>query len=222
MGDEKMAIWKTLGKGIGAATGGVIGGSINVIGELTGSKFLSEVGEGINSSSKFMGEQLGNATQGVWDIGEGFIKKEDKKIDQGLNNLGEGFSNTGKAVFGTVKHVVKHTGDLGAGLIDDDPARWKNGARELSKTAVIGFLGVSVLDVAGVVDINGNTDAGTPEVADKTIENPNSHHVDAHYVEGHWREGQWIDGYWRDGDGNTSISTSSGYEQTNPDYKSKS
>lgn len=219
-----MAFWKTLGKSVGILTGGVVGGTINVVGELAGSKFMSEVGEGIYNSSKFMGEQLGNTTQGVWDIGEGFIKKEDKKINQGFNNIGEGFTNTGKAVFGTVKHVAKHTGDIGAGLIDDDPTRWKKGARELGKTAAIGILGVSVLDVTGIVDVNGNESTNTeaPQVAYKTIENPNSHHVDAHYVEGHLREGQWIEGYWRDGDGTSSVATSHGYEQTNPDYKTKS
>lgn len=225
-----MGFLKGLGKGIGQVTGGVIGGAVGIVGDVTGSKFISEVGEGIYTSSTYMGEQVGNVAQGAWDVGEGMITGVDSKIDEGFNNIGTGVGNTGKAVYGTVKNVAKSAGDVGAGFLDEDPERWKRGAKELGKTAAIGALGVSLLDVAGVVDINGNeTDgSGGGTVTENTvaqdyqsIENPNSHHVDSHSVEGHWRDGQWIEGYWRDGDGNTSINTNAGYEASNPDYREK-
>ncbi|KGX90449.1 hypothetical protein [Pontibacillus marinus] len=237
-----MSFWKDLGKGVGQVAGGVVGGAVGVVGEVTGSKFVSEVGEGIYKSSTYMGEQLGNVTQGAWDIGEGMITKDDSKIDEGFHNIGTGAGNTGRAVYGTVKGVTKSAGEVGGGLLEDDPERWKRGARDLGKTAAIGALGVSLLDVADVVDVNGNEGGNngvttptnnvaidsntnhTPlmqEVEQETIsvENPNSHHVDAHWVEGHWRDGQWIEGYWRDGDGDTSVNTYDGYEASNPDYQ---
>lgn len=236
-----MGFLKGLGKGIGQVTGGVIGGAIGVVGDATGSKFISEVWEGIYTSSTYMGEQVGNVAQGAWDVGEGMITGTESKIDEGFNNIGTGVGNTGKAVYGTVTNVAKSAGDVGAGFLDEDPERWKRGAKELGKTAAIGALGVSLLDVAGVVDINGNetngsggtvsanTDATHNLVSTEntvaqdyqSIENPNSHHVDSHFVEGHWRDGQWIEGYWRDGDGNTSINTNAGYEASNPDYREK-
>lgn len=225
-----MSFWKSLGKGVGAVAGGVVGGGVGIVGEITGSKFISEVGEGIYKSSVHMGEQLGTATQGVWDIGEGIITKDDQKVDEGFHNIGTGVSNTGKAVYGTVKNVAKSAGDVGAGLLDEDPERWKHGARELGKTVAIGALGVSVLDVADVVDVNGNEGSPTegtnqpvnvaaeqPEY--EIIENPNSHHVEAHYVEGHMRDGQYVEGYWRDGDGNSHVDSYGGYEASNPDYR---
>ena len=172
---------------MGKITGGVIGGAVGILGEVTGSKFISEVGKGIYTSSTYMGKQLGNATQGVWDIGEGLIKKDEDKIHEGLNNIGEGVTNTGTAVFGTIKHVATSARDVGGGLLDEDSTRWKKGVRELGKTAAIGVLGVSILDVADVVDVNGNegehiqkSNLSLTSEPYQTIEVPNAHFVEVH------------------------------------------
>lgn len=216
-----MGLLKKLGSGLGHIAGGLVGGAVGFVGSATNSKFISEVGEGIYNSSVYLGDRAGEATQGVWDIGEGLITKNDEKLDNGLKDLGGSVKNTGSALVGSAKHIVKNASDLGVGLLDDDPEKWKSGAREFGKTAAIGILGVSLLDLADVVDVDGNESPANLETVsrDTMIENPNSHFVDAHYVEGHFRGDTWIDGYWRDGDGDTSVDTSGGYVSSNPDYR---
>ena len=151
-----MGFLKDLGQGAGWLVGGVTGGIIKGVGEVTGSKFIQEVGDGVKNSTEFLGQQLGNVAEGAWNVGSGLVTKDDQKIDQGFGDLGEGVTNTAKAVGQGISSTVKNVGDVAGGLMEDDDTRWKQGLRDVGKTVAIGALGVSILDVADVIDINGN------------------------------------------------------------------
>lgn len=45
-----MSFFKEAGKGIMGTAGGVLGGGLKKVGEVTGSKFVSEVGDGVHQS----------------------------------------------------------------------------------------------------------------------------------------------------------------------------
>ncbi|WP_282034443.1 hypothetical protein [Metabacillus indicus] len=236
-----MGFLKSLGAGAGYVVGGITGGIVKGVGEMTGSKFIQEVGDGIKESTEFAGKQLGNVAEGAWNVGSGLVTKDDEKINQGFSDVGAGVSSTAKAVGKGISATVKSAGDVAGGLMDGDETRWKQGLRDVGKTVAVGALGVSILDVCDVADVNGNEGPVTgpesspaaaanfqPEVnhSEETssaavvqAENPNEHHVNAHWVEGHYRDGQWIEGYWRDGDGDTSVDTYEGYTASNPDYR---
>ena len=93
-----MGFLKSAGEGAGWLVGGVTGGIIKGVGELTGSKFIQEVGDGVKNSTEFTGKQLGNVAEGVWNLGSGLVSKDDGKVDQGFKDLGNGVANTAKAV----------------------------------------------------------------------------------------------------------------------------
>jgi hypothetical protein len=241
-----MGFLKSFGKGAGELIGGVTGGLIKGVGEITGSDFIKEVGDGVKNSTEFAGKQLGNVAEGVWNVGSGIINKDDSKIDKGLSDVGEGVGNTAKAVGQGISSTAKSVGNVAGGIIDGDDERWKQGLREVGKTVAVGALGVSILDVADVIDINGNesgvdggnnintesmamTDSngeveGTNSQETISEENPNTHNVNAHWVEGYYRaDGTYVEGYWRDGDGDTSVNRTAeqggGWTQSNPDYR---
>lgn len=221
-----MGFLKSLGSGAGFVVGGITGGIVKGVGEMTGSKFIQEVGDGIKTSTEFVGEQLGNVSEGAWNIGSGLVTKDDSKINQGFDDIGNGVSTTAKAVGKGISGTAKNVGNVAGGLMEGDEERWKQGLRDVGKTVAVGALGVSFLDICDVVDINGdegfvdNTNtAAVDEVKHIEVENYNDHNVAAHWVDGHWRDGQWIEGYWRDGDGDTSVSTYEGYTADNPNYR---
>jgi hypothetical protein len=217
---------KELGEGAGWLIGNVTGGIIKGVGEITNSDFIKDVGDGVRNSTEFAGKQLGNIAEGVWNVGSGLITQDDRKIDQGFDDLGEGVSTTAKAVGQGISTTVSNIGDVAGGLIEGNSDRAFEGAKNLGKSALIATLGISILDMADIVDIDGNEggfDGGNNgEVAmgedDIQVENLNQHHVDPY-----WRtlpDGREI---LVDGDGDTTINRSvdqgGGWTQSNPNYR---
>ncbi|GMN99856.1 hypothetical protein [Parageobacillus thermoglucosidasius] len=229
----------------GKATGAVIGGAVNVVGEMTGSQWIKEVGDGVKKASEFVGDTFGQAVDGVWNTASGIIQKDEAKIEKGLGNIGESILRTAKGVYETAKHTYQNGKEIYEGVRDDDEKKIKNGLANIAKTVAIGTLAVGIVDVIDGADysdwaesdqgpgnIGNGADAnghpvgsytGYSEVAAsiESEENPGTHHVRLHWVEGHWCDGQWIEGYWRDGDGDTDVNLKEqqggGYERTNPD-----
>ncbi|MGG3915930.1 hypothetical protein [Rossellomorea vietnamensis] len=239
-----MGFLKSLGKGAGELVGGVTGGVIKGVGELTGSDFIKEVGDGVKQSTEFAGKQLGNVAEGIWNVGSGMVSQDDSKMDKGFSDIGNGVSSAAKAVGQGIHTTAKSVGNVAGGIMDGDEDRWKKGLRDVGKTVAVGALGVSILDIADVVDINGNEgglDNGTTgnmameEQSNSSVtastegeyiteENPNHHGVAPHWVDGYYRaDGTYVEGYWRDGDGDTSVDRTieqgGGYSQSNPDYR---
>jgi hypothetical protein len=229
-----MGFLKELGQGAGWLVGGVTGGLIKGVGEVTGSKFIQEVGDGVKHSTEFVGKQLGNVAEGVWNVGSGLVTKDDHKIDQGFDDVGEGVVSTAKAVGQGISTTVQNVGNVAGGLMEGDNQRWKQGLREVGKTVAVGALGISVLDLADVVDINGNeggiegNDSNEsnesssvameqqPDVSQvQTVESDanstttteyiTQENPNEHFVEPHWRTLESGEKIWVDGDGNTNI-----------------
>lgn len=232
-----MGFLKDLGEGAGWLIGNVTGGVIKGVGEITNSDFIKDVGEGVKNSTEFTGKQLGNVAEGVWNVGSGLITQDDYKIDQGIDDLGEGVGNTAKAVGQGISATVSNIGDVAGGLIDGNSDRALEGAKHLGKTALIATLGVSVLDMTDIVDVNGNEggfdggnnggnintsgiamgDSGNGnQIHSVQMDNPSQQAVDhiqvdnpnQHDVTPHWRTLSDGREIWVDGDGDTSINQS--------------
>jgi hypothetical protein len=234
-----MGFLRELGKFGGKAAGFVVGGAVNVVGEVTGSKFIKEVGDGVKKASEFAGDTLGQVVDGAWNTAAGFVQDDEKRMDKGLGDIGNSVSRTAKGVVETAKGTYNNGKDVYEGFKYNDDDKVKSGVRNIVKTVAVGALAVGVVDLidgVDVVDPTGNqniADSGDTnhvpqqmaqsEVAStmETTEEPGMDHVKPHYVEGHWRDGQWIEGYWRDGDGDTSVNLiedqGGGYLRTNSD-----
>jgi len=200
-----MGILKGLGNIAGDVVGGVLGGTVRVVGEITGSKFIKEIGDGVENATKFAGKTVGEISSGVWDVGAGIIKQNEKQLNEGLSDIGGAVSSTAKGVGHMVVNVVDNGTDVVKGIANSDSDLIKSGAKGLIFTAAVGVIAVGIIDVVGGPDV---AQAESIEALPET----NVHHVDPHYVEGYTRaDDTFVEGYMRDGsDGN-------GYLRSNPD-----
>ncbi|ATA61583.1 hypothetical protein GS458_3156 [Geobacillus stearothermophilus] len=238
-----LSVFRELGRLAGKATGALIGGMVNAVGELADSRFLKEVGNGVKKASEFAGDTFGQAVDGVWNTASGLIQKDEAKIERGIESIGQSISRTAKGVYETAKHTYESGKEVYEGMRDDDAQKVKNGLANIAKTAAIGTLAVGIVDMIDGADYGDGVESGgdvnrashgadvqsqlvssaslEAAAAVESDESPGTHHVRPHWVEGHWRDGQWIEGYWRDGDGNTDVNLTEeqggGYERTNPD-----
>ncbi|MBS4223187.1 hypothetical protein [Lederbergia citrea] len=228
-----MNFLKGLGSFVGQVAGDVVGGTVKVVGEVTGSEFINEIGDGVKKASYFAGDKLGEAASGTWDIASGIITQDEAKLNAGISDMGKAVGDTAKAAGHAVCNVVDNGANVVGGIIDGDSERLVKGTKGLVKVGVVGALSFGVVDlIDGADGIDGvDTDAGQTGVAisdtsdinlvssesDVTlVENSNMHHV-----EPHWRtlpDGTKI---WVDGDGDTSVNTYDGWDQSNPDYRVK-
>jgi hypothetical protein len=240
-----MGFLRDVGKFAGQAAGFVVGGAVNVVGEITGSKFIKEVGDGVKKASEFAGDTVGQIADGAWNTASGLIQEDQAKRDKGLKDMGDSIGRTAKGVYSTAKNTYNNGKDIYEGFKYDDDDKIKKGVSRLAKTVAVGALAIGVVDLVDGVDAgdvsadpelddasNGvdteihqaNLDSAHSQVAsgaEDVVGDPDLHTVKPHWVEGHWQNGQWIDGYWRDGDGDTSVNLSEeqggGYIQSNPD-----
>lgn len=236
-----MGFLRDLGKFSGKAAGFVVGGAVNVVGDVTGSKFIKEVGEGVKKASEFAGDTLGQVADGAWNTTTGMIQKDDRKVEQGLNDIGNSVSRTAKGVYETAKGTYHNGKDVYEGFKYNDDEKIKSGVKNIAKTVAVGALAVGVVDLVDGVDVgdptgnqqnlaDGSVDtnsvashSGGVQVASglETSEDPAVHHVKPHEVSGYTRaDGTYVEGYYRDGDGpNTQLTEQQGggYLRTNAD-----
>lgn len=226
-----MGFLKELGKLAGDVAGTVVGGTVKVVGEVTGVKLIEEIGDGVKRASSFAGETIGQAASGIWDIGAGLVTQDQRQLDEGLGDIGGAIGSTARGVGMTVVNVVENGGKVVGGVFNGNGEQFAEGAKGLVKTAAIGALAIGVIDVVDGADgapgeaavaaeePDTSVEAGQPDVAAEDVtlvENPNTHHV-----EPHWRtlpDGREV---WVDGDGDSSVNTTGGWEQHNPDYREK-
>jgi hypothetical protein len=234
---------RDVGKFAGQALGFVVGGAVGVVGELTGSEFIKEVGDGVKKASENTGDVVGQVVDGAWNTASGIIQDDKSKIDNGLNDMGDSIGRTAKGVFNGAKSTFNNGKDIYEGFRYDDDKKIKSGVRNIAKTVAVGALSIGVIDLvdgfdgADMGDVRDHADtadvhahqidpqidhsqvAASVDVSDNM--DPGEHFVHPNYVKGHWQNGNWIDGYWRDGDGDTSVDLTvdqgGGYMQSNPD-----
>lgn len=241
-----MGFLRDLGNFTGKAAGFVVGGAVNVVGEVTGSKFIKEVGDGVKRASEFAGDTLGQVADGAWNTAAGIIQKDDDKIEQGLGDIGDSVSRTANGVYVTAKGTYHNGKDVYEGFKYDDDEKIKSGIKNIAKTVAVGALAVGVVDMVDGVDIGDPTSnqqnlaEGNDEV-DNTVrqiephtvqtedytsldsaDEPGVNHVKPHEVSGYVRsDGTYVEGYYRDGDGNPATQLNEkhggGYFRTNPD-----
>jgi hypothetical protein len=242
-----MGLFKDIGKFAGTVAGTVIGGPIQVVGELTRLELVEDIGRGVRKASTIAGETVGTFTDGAVGTVSGIIQEDPTKRDEGLNSMGHAIGTTAKGVYTTAKSTLKNGADVIGGAIDGDMDTVKKGAAGIVKTVAVGALAIGVVDFvdgADGIDLDSdvadadihseagvhqdepqyvNLDSSVQQVETNTVEsNPGAHHVDPHYVNGYVRsDGTEVSGYWRDGDGDPSTHLTSeqggGYIRSNPD-----
>ncbi|GAS85639.1 hypothetical protein [Paenibacillus amylolyticus] len=141
-----MSFLKGMGQLAGEFTGKVLGGSVRVVGELAGSPFIKEIGNGVEKATINTGKTVGQLASGTYDLASGAIRKDDTAIDAGLADIGGAVTNTAKGVAISAKYVYKGGKDVVVGLKEEDKDRVKLGAKNLLAAAAVTTLAVGVID----------------------------------------------------------------------------
>lgn len=229
-----MGFIKKMGSLAGVIAGGVIGGGIELVGEITNSKFIKEVGEGVFNVSSKSGELIGNIAEGAIDTISGMITDDDDLKNKGKKQLGEAAEDTIIGVVNGVTNVTKKGINTAAAILDGDKEKAIECGKDLAKIALIGAFSISVLDIIDGVedfddfhtvdadvdhiydtaDVDDTVDIDNGDFEDVSIENPHTHSVSPHYRT--LSDGREI---WVDGDGDTTVDTGDGWIQHNPDYR---
>ena len=220
------------------ALGSVTGGVVKVVGEVTQSEFLSEVGEGVIVASKHTGAVVGEAVDGAADVVAGLANENREQRDRGFKQMGRSVETMGRQVGAAASSVFESGGEVYHGLNTDDPERAKRGARELAKLVAVATVAVGVVDIIDGAEVaeapavdsgsqwmasgDGPVDAHPVSAPSAPITDPGLHTVEPHPVSGYvTADGVTVSDYWRDGDGDLGVDLTrdegGGYLQTDPD-----
>lgn len=142
-----MSFLKGLGQVAGEVTGKVIGGSVRVVGEITRSPFVKEIGDSVEKASIMAGTTAGNLASGVYDTTAGLITSNEEQSHNGMKDIGGALSTTAKGMVGAVKYTYANGKEVVQGLSEEDYEKVKEGAKGLIKVAAVTTLAVGVLDI---------------------------------------------------------------------------
>ena len=207
-----MGFLKDLGKGIGSVAGVVVGAPVAAVGELVDSDFLKDIGKGAYNATKRTGEVLGSIVEGTADVVSGAVNSDSCKRSEGYDKI---FTTTGEYIESIGRGICSLAGagvDTVGAIVDGDTDRALKTGKELAKVAAVSVLSIGVVDAVDAVD---GLDVITDDEYD-LVENPETHHVDPYYRT--LPDGRVI---LVDGDGDSSIDTGNGWEQSNPDFRIK-
>lgn len=165
-----MSLIRGLGKFAGKAAGIVVGGPIQVIGEITGVDLIEDIGKGVRKASEFAGDTVGQVADGAVNTVTGIIKEDTAQRDKGLGDMGNAVSRTAKGVVVTVKNTIEDGGNIIGGVLDGDNDRMKKGAASLVKTVAVGALAVGVVDIVDGADGVASAEASTEPNIDTTAD----------------------------------------------------
>lgn len=213
-----MSFFKSLGEGLGSLSGEILGGTIKKVGEVTDSRFIQEVGTGVNHSMQYTGNLLGNLADGAVDIGSGIINKDGEKMEQGFDEIGNNVTDFGKRALHSVGAVLTESNKAIEAFSQGDYETAKRSGEMLAKMVAVGALSVGVIEIVDGIDVNQTIPNTTDNIGSDNgymqIENPNTHEVSPHFRE--LSSGKVV---WVDGDGDTSVNRDTGWTQTNPNYR---
>lgn len=161
-----MSFLKGLGNLAGEVTGRVIGGSVRVVGEITGSRFVKEIGDNVENATIIAGRTAGDLASGVYDTTAGLITSNEEQSSNGMKDIGGAITTTANGVVSSVKYTYSNGKEVVTGITENDYTKVKDGAKGLIKVAAVATLAVGILDVMDGPDGFDHTDATAMDMAD--------------------------------------------------------
>lgn len=162
----------------GAVVGGVIGGTISVIGKVTKKKFIDELGESIVDSTILTGGIAGDIASGATNLISGKIQHKQEKLEEGKTELKSAGTQVVQNFVNNVKTVVDNSGEVLEGVKEKDGKKILRGTKTLAKVAVVGALTVGSIkikpeddsDESRVVSNNSEDDSSENQVVSNISE----------------------------------------------------
>lgn len=153
-----MEVFRTLGKGLGTAGGGLIGGTVKAGGKIVGTKWkgagewIEDVGDGVQNASKIALENAGQFIDGTAQGTYGAIKKDDYYKQKGLNNLKESAGKTVKGIGSTVKYTAHNASASYKGFRSGNSEQAAAGLKNIGKVVAVSGLAIGFIDLIDHVD----------------------------------------------------------------------
>lgn len=142
-----MDVLKKSGIAGGAVVGGVIGGTLSIIGRLSKNKFLDELGGNIVDSTITTGQIAGQVASGATDIVVGSFKHSPQHLITGKRDMKEAGGKVVHNYVSNAKLIIENGGEIIQGVRQRDAKKIRNGARTLGKIVAIGALTVGAIKV---------------------------------------------------------------------------
>jgi hypothetical protein len=131
----------------GAIVGGIVGGTISIIGHVTKIKILDELGDSIIDSTILTGQIAGQAVSGATDLVVGGVSKKPKRLRQGRDDLLGAGGRIIKNYINNAKLVIENSGEIIDGVKQRDGKKILNGAKTMGKIVAVGFITVGAIKV---------------------------------------------------------------------------
>lgn len=164
---------KKVGIITGAVLGGIVGGTVSIIGKVSKKKFVDELGESIVDSSILTGELYGGLASGTTEVISGKIKKDKKRVGEGMDDI----KDSGGAIVGNIitsaKTVIGNSGEIVDGIKKRDGKKIIKGAKSLAKYAAVSTITVGSMKIKQSEDDdpdNDNPDINKTQDSKRKIE----------------------------------------------------
>ncbi|WP_082686390.1 HNH endonuclease [Bacillus coahuilensis] len=165
-----MSFFRTVGKGVGTVGGGLIGGSVKFVGEKMGSKWVEEVGEGIEKASVVALDNAGQFIDGAVKGTYGLVTKDEFYQQEGLDDLKHSTSRTAKGIGTTLKYTAENAGTVYKGMSTGNHDQAWEGVKNIGKVAAVTTFAVGVLDFVEGADEAHASEMPVKETPNVTVD----------------------------------------------------
>ena len=151
--------FRTIGKGVGAIGGGLIGGTVKIAGKAVGSKFKStgewmeDIGDSVQSTSKNALESAGQFVDGAVQGTYGLIKKDEEYKQKGFGDLKDSTTRTVKGIGSALKYTANSAGTVYTGFRSGNNQQAIEGLKNIGKVVAVSGLAIGVVDLIDGADL---------------------------------------------------------------------
>lgn len=132
-----MGFFKGLGELVGTVTGGVIGGAVQLVGEIVESDYIKDIG-------------------GAVGVAEGIITNSQSKRDMGFEEVGDAIITTAQRTGRGLFFIAENAARTLDGVVEGDGKKVIDGAKELGKVVAVATLAVGIGDYMGAAGHAGH------------------------------------------------------------------
>lgn len=132
-----METLKKAGVCAGAALGGVVGGTVSLVGKVIRQPDIDQLGETITDSAILTGEIAGHALSGTADVIAGAVRRDKRTLKKGGRDLKRAGGAMVKNVAANASILLTEAGNVAVGVKTGDRARVVRGLKTMGKMAAV-------------------------------------------------------------------------------------
>jgi len=140
-----METLKKAGICAGAALGGVVGGTVSLVGKVIRQPEIDQLGETIMDSAILTGEIAGHALSGTADVITGAVRRDKKSLKSGGRDLKRAGGAVVKNVAANASILLSEAGNVAIGVKTGNRAQVVRGLKTMGKMAAVEFFTVGAV-----------------------------------------------------------------------------